>query len=331
MKHLAFALLFSLSIILRATTWDEPWMDTVIADADALVKVKIIKSSSEAFEAKTIEQLAGVVRIPDTFSVDGFSLLRIGSTSGHTDEKSLQFNPALSYYLFVKHAADKKTYHLATPTTGWAKITGKDVNATYRHSYHQASVPEDVYALTMRAIFNTIHAIPFDAKPVRTFMTTHLSRPPALLSRAKDEGTAERFFLQHAALETFRYLGTEQELGLIDPFLAADDFHVQISAVRAIGRINSPGTKKRLTDVIVARRHGFAKVVAILELERLDARDTAPRLRAYLEKAEDTEIGFGGNIMDPRVGTRFPSSVKQAITDLLATWQSPTTKTANVH
>ena len=33
--------------------------------------------------------------------------------------------------------------------------------------------------------------------------------------------------------------------------------------------------------------------------------------------------GFALNIMDPRMGTRFPESPKQALDELLEAWQQP--------
>lgn len=35
----------------------------------------------------------------------------------------------------------------------------------------------------------------------------------------------------------------------------------------------------------------------------------------------DQETGFGGNIMDPRIGTYFPESVKDSIKVLLDEWR----------
>jgi hypothetical protein len=65
---------------------------------------------------------------------------------------------------------------------------------------------------------------------------------------------------------------------------------------------------------------GFAKVMAVWGLKRQDARDSAERLKKLQETASTEEVGFESNIMDPRIGTRFPDSVKAAIQELLEEW-----------
>src|SRR5262249_41630705 len=60
--------------------------------------------------------------------------------------------------------------------------------------------------------------------------------------------------------------------------------------------------------------------------QRLRPRDGGeylPKLREFAKTAPDAETGFGGNIMDPRVGTRFPGSVKVACEQLVDEWEEP--------
>ena len=304
------------------TTWDEPWMDEVLRDADSFVKIKVVESKPEQLTARVTKRLAGA-RTPEEIRVVGFSLLQIGSTTAgiKNSELAMGFNPQLEYYLFLKKGKKEGEYLIATPTTGWAKIIKSGVNATYRHSYHQAIVSEDVYETTMTAIFARIHGEKIDETKVRAFMKEQLSQEPALVEKSQgDKDVIAKFCLQHAALETFRYLGREEDLPRIDPFLKADDFHVQISAVRAISRITSDGVKKRLIEFIEADRRGFAKVMAVWGLEDLDAREMEARLKKFVNEGKDEETGFGGNLMDPRVGTHFPKSVKTAVERLLAVW-----------
>ena len=66
---------------------------------------------------------------------------------------------------------------------------------------------------------------------------------------------------------------------------------------------------------------GFAKVMCVWGLKRLNAKGMISRLEAYLKTGADQETGFGGNIMDPRVGTYFPESVKASIKELLHDWR----------
>jgi hypothetical protein len=45
------------------------------------------------------------------------------------------------------------------------------------------------------------------------------------------------------------------------------------------------------------------------------------RIVAYLPDAPSEETGLGMNIMDPRIGTVFPGSLKEALTELVADWK----------
>ena len=65
---------------------------------------------------------------------------------------------------------------------------------------------------------------------------------------------------------------------------------------------------------------GFAKVMCVWGLKRLKAREMIPRLKTFMDRGEDQRTGFGGSIMDPRVGTFFPASVKAAAWELLNEW-----------
>lgn len=318
--RLIFCCLIFLSQQLVAATWDEPWMDKVITDADSFVKVSITKSTPKKFSAEVIKHLAGKPT-PRKFEVVGFSMLQLGSISSGSDELSLKFNPELKYYLFLKGTKKKSQYLIATPETGWAKIIPAGVNATYRHSYHQALIPEDIYEMSMVAIFDHLHGKASDTSALRRFMHEHLSTQPALLGKANgDPEIAKEFFDQHAALESFRYFGIAEMLPLLDPFLSADDFHVQTSAVRALLCVDSAESRKRTVDFIASKRHGFAKIMALWNLEAWNAKEHSHLLQEYLQKGEDEKTGFGGNVMDPRIGTTFPPSVKNAISQLLKKW-----------
>jgi len=296
-------------------------MDQVISNAQSLVCISVLDNHPEEVKAKVTKHLAGAVT-PSEIKLVGYSFLSLGGDP--FKEAEFRFKPGSNYYLFLKKVDKGPGFLIATPTTGWAKIGDKDVYATYRHSYHQAVVPEEVYETTMVSIFNRIHGIKGDERKVIQFVKTQLLKAPAIMKGGSDE-TLQQFFLQHAALETFRYLGTEKDLALIDPFLEADDFHVQISAVRAISGVRSESVNQRLMDFIEAKRYGFAKVMAVWGLKAHDAKSMLPRLRKFLADGKDEETGFGGNIMDPRVGTRLPSSVKEAIKELIEAWTRKST------
>jgi hypothetical protein len=309
-----------------ATTWDEPWHETVVKDADAFIKATVTQTSPKSITLNVLKHLAGE-KTPDTLTVDRFSLVRLTSiTAGDDHELGFNFAKDAECYFFLKKvkADGRDAWAIATPTTGFAAIAKGKVHATYRHSYHQAVVPEDLYAPSTIAIFQHLHNQKYDEPFVRNLIKTELTQPPRGLTKGDDAGQ-KTFFRQHVALECFYHVGLPAESPLLEPFLSFDDYHTGISAVRALSRIDTPDSRQRLFDLLITDRSAFSRVMAAWGLKRLDAREYLPKLRDFAKIAPDKEAGFGGNIMDPRVGTHFPRSVKAACEELLAEWD-PTTK-----
>lgn len=308
----------------QATTWDEPWHEEVMAKADSFVKVRITEVQGASCKGEVLKTLAGV-QISGQIELAGFSRLRVLSISSGSEELGLPFRPGEIYYLFIKKDAKTGKYQLPTPTSGWAGFRQKVVAATYRHSYHQALVPEDVYEKTMQAIFNGVKGQPYDTEYMASFMKQQLSMSVASLAQ-NDPETNKRFFLQHVALESFYYLRKGIDLSLLIPFANSEDFHVQISACRAVSVIDSPASRELLMKLIEGKSNGFAKVMCVWGLKRLNAREMIPRMQAYLKSSNEEKTGFGGSIMDPRIGTFFPDSVQESVRSLLSEWDKPVPK-----
>lgn len=307
---------FTTASSVMATTWDEPWHEEVLKNADTFVKVKVTQNNGAQATAVLIKLLAGQ-QVPQQIELKGFSLLRVMSTSSMADEIHMPLKPGETYYLLLKRDEKTNSYSLPTPTSGYAQVVGTDVYATYRHSYHQAIVSIDIYEKTMTAIFMGAKNQPFDKKFVADFIKEQLGQPVANWKGEKDDELSKRFFLQHAALETFYHLGYGADLAMLIPFTKSDAYHVQISACRALGRINSAEAREMLMNYIEGKGSGFAKVMCVWALGRQNAREMIPRLETFLKSGQDERTGFGGNIMDPRVGTLFPDSVKWSIRQLL--------------
>jgi hypothetical protein len=304
----------------RATTWDEPWHDEVMRTSESFVKVRITENQGSAAKAEVIKFLAGE-RTPAQIELRGYSKLVVGSTSsGSSYELRLPFVPGQVYYVFIKKSEKTNAYQIPTPTSGWASFHGTDVAATYRHSLHKALVPEEVYEKTMQAIFLGTKGQPYDTNFIERFIKEQLTQTVAVLKQ-EDSAMTKRFFLQHVALESFYHLGKGADLALLTPFMNTDDFHVQISACRAVSRIDSPSSAELLMKFIEGKGVGFAKVMCVWGLKRLNAKGMISRLEAFLKTGVDQETGFGGDIMDPRVGTYFPESVKDSIKVLLEEWR----------
>jgi hypothetical protein len=318
------AVIIIASLKISATTWNEPWHDEVVRLADVFVRVQITESSGSRATGKVVKLLGGIAP-GDSITIKGFSKLELESISDQ-DELSLPFKVGDEYYLLVKRDTKTGYYQLPTPTSGWAWVDKGDVYATYRHSYHQALVPVDIYEKTMLSIFNAAKGKPVE-ESVLAFVKSQLSEPPANLTNDLADPVAKRFFLQHVALETVFHTGVVVDVQQIEPFLQAAGAQVQISAARVLGRIKTPTAQERLIKFIEGSGVGFAKVMCVWALRDQNARGMTPRLQEFMKKGKDQETGFGGSIMDPRVGTFFPSSVKDSIKGLLAEWKEPAKRT----
>ena len=302
---------------LPATTWDEPWQEQVLREAETFAQYRVLENKAARLVLKKTRHVAGK-ETPEEVVVKGFFLLQLGSRSS-TDELSIDWDEDSVMYCFLKKARGN-TWQLPTPTAGFAEVEEGTVTATYRHSYHKALVSEKIYELTMGCLFKKVHGEGFDEKPVREFIEATLGKPPVKLPEDPEKASTDPFFLQHAALECLYYLGRPDDLDRVRPFLVFDDYHGQISAVRALSGIQTPSARKELLKFLEGDGNGFAKVMAVWGLKRQAAREAIDRLRKIHETASTEEVGFGGRVMDPRVGTSFPENVRAAIAELLEEW-----------
>jgi hypothetical protein len=313
-KHL-LSLVFLMLILgmpIYATTWDEPWHDTVVKESDSFVFAKInsfnVKNGLNLTIIKNIsgKQIVGKIKVNDFYLLDFTSYSGDGGGFFH-------FSGAKEGYFFIKQKANGK-YSIATPTTGFAILENGLVYATYRHSYHQALVPMDIYEKTMKAIFNKYHGLPYDTNYISNYINQHIKQRPADLT----PGERDTFFLQHVALETIYHLRLSEYYSEILPFLAATlGFQIQVSAIRALAAYNTDQCKSELLKIINAPdRDTFVQVMSIWTLSEFMPNELKSALVKLEENASNERNGFGGNIMDPRVGTYIPS-VKIALQNLI--------------
>jgi hypothetical protein len=302
------------------STWDEPWHEDVVRKAATFVKVKVLTNENgRTATAKVLEHVCGT-EVAGEITIDGYYMLNLRSRSAPDDELQIRLRKDNSYYLFLGRPEQGDSWALPTPSAGWAWIHEGDVLGTYRHSYHLCRVPETLYRDTQKAIFQSLHGVEHDNAAMQKLMHNWLEKPPA--RRKNDNDTAfATFFCQHAALECFYYFGKAEDVALLEPFLGDEDSHAQISAARALSRIDTKEVRERLFTFLAGKGASFAKVMAVWGLRRLGAREYEERLAKFAAAAPIEETGFGGSIMDPRVGTRFPATVKAAVEELLAEWK----------
>ncbi len=327
-KFAAKLFLCLIPITVGATTWNEPWQEQIIREADSFVKAQVLKNEDgKKLTLKLLKQIAGE-SVQAEFIVDGFFALRLSSVSGgHGPGFGLK--PGNTYFLFLKKGKTGQTWMLPTPTSGDAELKENEVVATYRHSYHKALVSAELYEPSLAAIFQYLHSKPYDTKYIDQVIQAQLSLPPQNIADDNTPEQNKRFFEQHVALECFYYFGAGKDPAMLEPFLRSEGYHVQISAIRALSAINTDSAKKRLLEFIKGNGNGFAKVMAVWGLKRLDAKAYLPELKEYANKASEEETGFGGSIMDPRVATHFPGSVKAAIQELAEDWEPKKPKKEN--
>ncbi len=294
-----------------ATTWDEPWAEKVIMEATSFILGKVIsndpKKGIEVFVYKTVSGKS----LADTILISNFySLTLCSSSGGHGAE--FHTSSIDSCYFFIKENS-KGQLCIPTPTTGYDYVNNGKVMATFRHSYHQASVPVLVYEKAMTAVFNSYHNLDYDKTYMETFVIEHLSKSPA----GFDEDEINTFFLQHVALECVYHLKLPIKESLILPFLNdINNFHNQISAARALNTFNTETNKQELLKAIAdTTKRDFVRVLCVWSLSNFNPKELKLSLQNLEKSASDESDGFGGNIMDPRVCTRMPT-LKNAIKEL---------------
>jgi hypothetical protein len=275
---------------------------------------------------KEIRHLAGIQTGPN-IEIDGFyagERMSSSSVNGRsTGESNLSFNgPGTRYYLFLKKAPSGSRWRIASPTTGFAEVEANaKVVATFRISIHLALVDSNTYEMTQICIFKKLHGEECSAD-VYKYISTQLSFEPPVMSQTASPEQADRFFNQHAALETSYLIGYSVDRDTLSKFLRSPDFHAQISAVRALRSSDSSERNAMLMAFVVDdTRDLLARVIAVQMIQEVVARELMDSLAAYIPRASTETVGLGMNIMDPRIGTRFPESLKDALAKLIADWK----------
>ena len=296
----------------NALTWNEPWHDKVVKESEYFVFGKIISiDENKGVSLQVIRTLSGP-ELSGTIQIQKFYLLSICSWTGG-QRPTFELDGVDSAYFFLKKIND--TFAIATPTTGFAALDEGRVTATYRHSYHQASVVPDVYENTMTAIFQHYHGQSYDTAYINAYVKKYLSQKPVGFSA--DE--LDTFFSQHVALETIYHLRLAGFYTAIVPFLQyTGNFHSQVSAARALVTYNTADCKELLIETIQNKdSRGFLKVMCIWSMREWKPVDLKQRLAEIEKKVSDDSDGFGGNIMDHRVCTSLPNA-KFALGELIA-------------
>lgn len=301
MKKVKFLLLLVTILMVQlkvnAHSWNEPWQKEIIMRADYFILAEIVsETDSIGTKVKVIkhfgeQELKGEILITNHFKVSAH-----GSHS--------RFKKGKKYYLFLNKDKDGG-YITETPTSSFAELDNdNNVTATYRHSYHQALVSKDIYEKTYIEIWNYYKTSHYNKENVITFINETLKTKPA----GFEPNEVATFFLQHVAMETAYLLDITIELDVLNKYLEFDNFHSKVSALQLLRHSNQKKAKQYLFDFIKKEGdNNFEKVIAIWSLAKNGGKKYKNKLREIQNELSEESLGFGGNIMDPRVSTFFPS------------------------
>jgi len=296
----------------RATTWDEPWHREVVGQATSFGLYEVVKSAPDALVLKRVKHIAGTDP-GATVQVKSFYALRLGSLSGgHGPEFRLQQGSRA--YFHLKQAGD--AWAIATPTAGYAGVGSESkVYATYRISVHQALVDPPLYEDTQRCIFEVLHGAKGCDPKIAAFVRGELEKPVGGIVGGESAESRAEFFRQHVALETAAFTHQAIPAETLERFLAKPDPHVQMSALRALAAGARADKAERLMRFVEDEQATDpARAMAAMLLKEIGAREMKQRLLDYAPRASEGEAGLGIALMDPRIGTRFPHSPKEAVT-----------------
>jgi hypothetical protein len=307
---LILILIIGINTNAKAETWNEPWQKEIIKKSEYFVLARVISNIDSIGTKIKIIKYFGNQKLTGEILINGFSQLQMTSSSGHGLHLDFEKDQII-YFLLSKR--DDGNFEIPTPTSGYAVVDeDKNVYATYRHSYHQASIPQEIYEKTYTAIWNYYKTSSFNKEQIIGFINENIEKEPAGFG----EDEISLFFLQHAALETAYLLDLTIELDKLKKFIDFENFHSNVSALQLLRNSDNKETKEYLFNYIKNEdNENFQKVIAIWSLNKIGGKEYRKRLSKIKDKLSDEDTGFGGNIMDPRVGTHFPSP-KSAIEEL---------------
>lgn len=318
--------LLSLTIVLamqqqaRSETLNEPWQEEVIAGAQTFVLGEVVSIDARRNTAtvRILKNIEGL-NLPDRIVIGGFWEFA-ESDESNTPGWTLPFHRGDTCYFMLKSDASQDRWALPTPTAGFALVERGFVNATYTHRSYDISIPMGLYEWSMQQIYLGMHGMAYDLDGMTAFINTTLSLGPADGRTDPRHPASSLFFRQQVALESAAHLRLAESLEQLEPFLGSDNAQTQIAAVRALSRSDLPGASTQLLEFLTRDRDGIARVLAVWGLEDRNARELVQQLAAFVERAPTTQLHFDAAAVGYPTATWFPSSVREAVEQLLESW-----------
>lgn len=290
-----------------AATWNEPWFEEYLGKTTHLLKVKVLNNSSHEFaDVEVIATLAGKP-VSGKIRISGFFSLNLCTDQGDPIP-GIWLTQMDTCYLFVQQGKGK-TFMLPTPTSGIVPLNMGWVNCAFRHSYHSFVIRQEFFESGAVAAWKIAHNQTVSTDEIRPEVEKWLSMDPV----SPFGSTEIDFYHQQAALELVHLLGLKGYNEQIRKF--AEDFQTlhQLAAFRAFRADPSEELSRYLFDEV--RNPDRNKMVRLMALEALILSPYKPErsaLERYYSEADDSYVGFGGDIRDPRICTTMSGLKKTA-------------------
>jgi hypothetical protein len=299
----------------RANTWNEPWHKDVVSASNSFGLFLAENVGNSKVVLRRVKHIAGI-ETPEKFETAGYHMLK--TTSASSTDWPFWLKKGDRGYLHLRRD-DAGNWLLATPSAGLAPLLPNgEVAATYRVSFVQARVSARVYESTQTCIFQYLAGKECD-RQVKEWIQETVRPPAAALGPASSDAEAKRFFEQHAALETAAIIKQPVSESSWRSFLDSTFFYTQSAALSYVAQVGTADAPEILSKYICdPSKHNGIRGYAILLLKRNKKLVDIERLRTCRSEQSNEEVFWPvSGIMDGRVGTTFPKSVRDGIGEIL--------------
>jgi len=316
-----FLFIFSSVLItpnIWAVTWDEPFDEQALVEADAVIVGETLYSNPFGARFKVLEVVAqkGQDFQKDfEFPVAGYYAFDLNSITLGIDEGKGYYEfykPKAIHILFLKKGEYKGNpkriegivqpneivFQLPTPTASKMEIVNGIVKGAHLWiSIFSSEIQKDDYISGLKSLWNITHNQPLNAE----LLTKSIERLNSLPVDSKEyiEVGEQAFWLNYLAL-----VGDSTHTSAIVPYVNSPYYPVRLCAVRALGHIGDETSIREL--VKAAFFPHMPQSYAIQALAKLKAYNELKSLEHLLVVLSDESPLLTNDIMDPRFN-RLPS------------------------
>jgi|GEM_PF-3370704 len=319
---------FLIPSVAFATRWNEPFHEELVRRSDAFAKIRVL-SAEEDKKSENSSDFALPENDPSDLNVEVLAVYA-GDAPKKLTVSHYTFNQYYGdehsglgiggeYYVFLEK--DDRGWGIATPTAGFVEAKDDLIVGSYRISCAGGFYETQWYVETQTLLFQLLHGDQSNKAKLSALVTEQLKQPSKVFGGIGDPKLALTFFKQSASNEILAMMPELAPNVNLDPFLAAADFHAQISGIRALSARKGKLVVDRLIGFLTEpTSEAVPRVVAVRALQK-HAISSAQRKRliTILATADTERVDLcGGSIMDPRIVPGYTSvSLKMALSELL--------------